>query len=147
MLTLDGTVFFTSRGGATANLRIQGPRISETFPEFALATPGTINIKLDVPLIIANSDHRTPRIQWAGAGTIGEVFDLVRVTFQLLPVGAVENGWLYVAHESYHRRWGTHEVVLTRRYEGVVDGAKCRVKIQREPVLDRPYREFPLIVL
>lgn len=114
---------------ATANLVKQVPLIARDFPEFAEAKFGTINLRLDKALLVANYDHRTVQIGWQGDGS-AEVFDLVRA--QLEVNAKIFDGWLYVAHGSGHRRdLRIHEFIARSKIE-IQDGDRCSLHMVRD---------------
>src|ERR1035438_6740741 len=97
MTTIRGKKSSTSYGRAGAFLKLQVPKIKETFPEFEVECYGTINVELERSLIVFNSDHRTPRIG-------NHLIDLVCV--QLEVKGKMHEGWL-----------STHSIPLAPAFE------------------------------
>jgi len=95
---------FPGEGNASRALKVQLPLIEKSFPELKGCHFGTINLEFEAPLILVNPDHRTPPIKWKDSLTVGEVFDLVRVGFEIPSVSLSCDGWLYVAHRSAHRK-------------------------------------------
>jgi hypothetical protein len=144
MLTIHGTIM-TGLGGAGGNLEVQLPRIAERFPEVKDCFHGTINIQLEKPLLVLSADHRTGPIDWDAAHAPGEIFDLLRIRLEA-PVGSpATRAWLYIAHNSPHRKELQLHEVIGPRIQGATPGARCRIHIER-PHLTLPYREFPLVL-
>ena len=130
--------------GASANLPRQLPLIGAKFPEIRNAFPGTINLYLDKPLLVLGYDHRTPPIKWQEDASPPEVFDIVRVKFEVR--GTVHDTWLYVPHGSPHRRdLQSHEIIAPSRI-AVSDGDQCILHVSRRCVC-MPYVAFPLIII
>jgi hypothetical protein len=133
MTTIRGRYISKGCGYAGKCLEKQVPKISETFPEFAKAHCGTINVELEQPLVVFKSDHRTDRIDWIGNGGPGEIFDIVRIQFEVK--GERYDGWLYVAEKSPFRKClRIHEVVLREQID-IQDGEQCSILIEREGVV------------
>jgi hypothetical protein len=132
--------------GAAANCVVaQLPRLCEEFPEIAGCHPGTINVRLEQPLLVVVPDHRTRPIQWYDAHSEGEVFDIVRIQFEA-PIGSFAmSAWLYVAHGSPHRRTPYIHEVLAPKLE-IPDGAQCEMIIERN-VVTLPYEQWPAILI
>lgn len=102
-------------GVATRTLARQLPLISERFPEVSSCWPGTLNLELETELEVVWPDHKTPPLAWTPSGIRTEVFELVRIQLELpnkkFPVPA----WLYIAHDSPHRKnFIVHEVIAQK---------------------------------
>lgn len=120
-------------GVATGTLARQLPLIAQTFPEIMDCYPGTLNLKLELPLEVIRPDHRTPPLAWTPSGRTQEVFDLLRIELEFAHLSAPVNAWLYVAHNSPHRSTPTlHEVIAPKlRLEDV---RKCRIHFSSNAV-------------
>lgn len=135
MTVLIGTKISTALGRpfeitASANLVKQLPLIGKYVPEISTAFPGTINLRLDDRLLVANFDCRTPAIDWEGKGNTSEIFDLVGA--QLEVRGEKHDGWLYVAHGSRHRKELRDHEFIARTKITISDGDRCELHIFRE---------------
>lgn len=99
-------------GVATGTLARQLPLIAQDFPEVAGCFPGTLNLKLELPLEVTRPDHRTPPLAWTPSGRTREVFDLLRIELEFAHLPAPVKAWLYVAHRSPHRATGQMDATL-----------------------------------
>ncbi|MBU6400774.1 MAG: hypothetical protein KGS61_10675 [Verrucomicrobia bacterium] len=130
--------------GASANLPRQLPLIGTGFPEIQHAFPGTINLRLEKPLLAMGYDHRTAPIKWQPDESPPETFDFVRVKFEAR--GSIVDCWLYIPHGSPHRRdLCSHEIITPAQLQ-ISDGDRCVLHIPRQCV-SMPYAEFPVIVI
>lgn len=143
MISIRGTIQ-KGFGGASGNLVTQLPRIAEGFPEVKNCFHGTLNIELEKPLLVLSPDHRTKRIDWHPDHAPGEVFDLLRIDLEA-PLGSPKiPAWLYIAHNSDHRRnLRMHEVIAQKI--GASVGCACMIHIDR-PCVTLPHRQFPVVV-
>ncbi|MEK6594017.1 MAG: lipopolysaccharide heptosyltransferase family protein, partial [Pseudomonadota bacterium] len=132
-------------GTAACTVETQLPLISPDFPEIQNCHRGTINLELETPLIVALPDHRTKPIKWKAALKTGEIFDFVRIELEVPYGGARHPAWLYIAHNSQHRKnLRVHEVIAAHidfgnhQILGVAIKRNCKYL---------PYRENPLFVV
>jgi hypothetical protein len=114
--------------GATATLRVQLPLIGANFPEILAAVPGTINLRLEQPLLVLFSDHRTAPIDWENKGNY-EKFDLLRSQLEIR--GVKYEGWLYVAHGSPHRADLRNHEFIAQTKVPIGDDDSCILHISR----------------
>lgn len=115
-------------GVATGTLARQLPLIAQDFPEVADCFPGTLNLKLELPLEITRPDHRTHPLAWTPSGKTREVFDLLRIELELPHFPAPVPAWLYVAHRSPHRATPTlHEVIAP--WLAIGDISQCLIHL------------------
>jgi hypothetical protein len=132
-------------GAAAGNLDLELPMIAAEFPEVVNCHHGTINLLLDIPLLVAVPDHRTKPIPWHPSFGEGEVFDFLRISFEA-PLGTSSTpAWLFIPHGSPHRQNLRYHEVLAPRLR-LHASARCRVGIDRAAV-QMPYLHFPLIVV
>jgi hypothetical protein len=142
--TIQGTVQ-KGLGGAHKNLVTQLPLIAAQLPEIRDGCPGTLNLELDSSLIVIAGDHRTPLIKWHPDHALGEVFGLVRVDLEAFAGLKAVRAWLYVAHNSDHRRnLRMHEVIGPK--VPVQVGSCCKFRIIR-PCVTLPYRHLKMHVV
>ena len=135
-------------GEATNSVAIQIPHIAAEFPEIAKAHPATINLELDLPLIVLTPDHRTRVIDWDPKRYPGgEVFDLLRIELEA-PLGARRmSAWLYIAHRSDWRKSPQHhEIIAPRFIRNLRPDSRCRIIIYRDAA-KLPYRQWPAVVV
>jgi len=131
---------------ARGNLAVQLPLMALEFPEIANSHHGTINVELAVPLIVVAPDHRTQPIHWNDdMFPNGEIFDLLRIQFEAPPDVAPVTAWLYIPHESPHRRTPYIHEVIGPELNIPVD-VQCIIKINRNMV-HLPYSLFPAVVV
>ena len=132
-------------GAASQTLAHQLPHIANEFPEIAACHRGSINLELEVPLLVLVPDHRTKPIAWIPGNPTTEAFDLVRIEFEAPPDAAPVPAWLYIPHGSPHRQTlNIHEVITTQLN---LAGVKlCRIKINR-PAFQLPFPQFPVVVV
>ena len=144
MITIEGTVT-NGLGTAHQNLMTQLPQIVTEFPEIAGVHLGTINLQLNIPLVVIAPDHRTRPIQWMPAGNPPETFDLLRIEIEA-PVNTQRVGaWLYIAHFSPHRQTPhVHEVLGPKL--PVTLGTKCRLHIDRAAG-QLPHPAYPAVLI
>ena len=122
-------------GAATETLSRQLPLISQDFPEVSVCHWGTINLKLECPLIVTNPDHRTVPLAWTPSKRTREVFDLLRIELELHISQTRRRvpAWLYIAHSSPHRRTPMiHEVIATPL--NLTDVESCRIHLRESAV-------------
>lgn len=120
-------------GVAKGTLARQLPLISQGFPEVADCHPGTINLELDSPLVVAQPDYRTAPLAWTPSGRTTEVFDLVRVELEFDQLPARVAAWLYVAHGSPHRCTPTVHEVISRQLN-LSEVRECRLHLRASAV-------------
>jgi hypothetical protein len=132
-------------GAAKQRLAYQLPYITKEFPEVAVCHYGSINLELEVPLLVLSSDHRTKPIAWLPGKPNTEVFDLVRIEFEAPCDASAVPAWLYIPHGSPHRRkLRIYEVITTKL--NLASVKLCRIKINH-PTLQLPLPLFPLVVV
>jgi len=130
--------------GASFTLARQIPLISATFPEITKAHHGTINLYLDLPLLVIGYDHRTSPLIWDGNGSQPEVFDFVRVELEVPSENRRTQAWLYVAHASSHRQnLMSHEIITLEPFH-ISDDGRCILHIPRNCV-STPHN--PIVVI
>jgi hypothetical protein len=134
-------------GTATGNLAKQLPLILPGFPEIAAVHRGTINLRLDRPLLVLTPDHRTRPIDWDHANhPDGEIFDFLRIQFEA-PVGSGPvDAWLYIAHNSQWRKDPRVHEVMAPMIENLDADAICKIRIDR-PGWELPYQLWRAIVV
>jgi hypothetical protein len=116
-------------GKATHNLRLQIPLIESEFPEIKGCYLGSINLELEVPLLVVAPDHRTKPIPWRDNPQETGVFDFLRIKIEAPIDSAPEPAWLYIPHDSPHRRTPClHEVIANCRLP-IDEGTRCRIWI------------------
>lgn len=128
------------------SLALQLPHVTREFPELANCYPGTLNLRLEVPLLVLVPDHRTKPIAWYPQTTEAETFDFLRMRLEA-PLGAVPiPAWFYIAHWSKHRADLWLQEVVTHQKLKIANGAVCRVHIDR-PLVQLPYNALPVVVI
>lgn len=145
MITIEG-VRCRGLNAAHRNLQKQLPPIVAEFPEIAHCYHGTINVRLDVPLLVLTPDHRSHPIHWDDVEfPNGEVFDFLRIDFEAPLDAKPVRAWLYIPHGS-KARWtpNIHEVLAPEL--SISADARCRVEINRT-CIQLPYRWFPAVVV
>ncbi len=132
-------------GAATQTLSHQLPYITKEFPEVAVCHYGSINLELEVPLLVLIPDHRTKPIAWQPGNPKKETFGLLRIELEAPCDASAIPAWLYIPQRSPHRRkLRIHEVITTKLN---LTGLKlCRIKINR-PTFQLPLPLFPLVVV
>jgi len=132
-------------GAAAQTLSHQLPYIVNEFPEVAACRCGSINLKLEVPLMVLIPDHRTKPIAWLPGNPKTEVFDFVRIELEAPCDAPAVPAWLYIPHRSPHRRELRVHEVITRQLN--LAGVKlCRIKINR-PTFQLSLPQFPLVIV
>ena len=121
-------------GVATGTLARQLPLICEKFPEVAGCYAGTINLEFSVPVAVVRPDHRTAPLAWTPSGRTTEIFDLLRIELEFSHLTERIPAWLYIAHDSPHRRTPTiHEAIAPRIN---LNGAThCRLHLPAEAIV------------
>jgi hypothetical protein len=133
---------------AHRSIALQLPDVIKEFPELAGCYPGTLNLRLEEPLIVVVPDHRTKPIAWVpDSPDVTEVFDFLRIRLEA-PVGRPAiPAWFYVAHRSQHRaNLRLQEVVAPRKLK-IAPGTKCRIHIDRPTIKLPPYLEPVVLIL
>jgi len=145
MTSITGTIQ-KGFGGASKNLVTQLPHIAEGFPEVKDCFHGTLNVELEERLLVASPDHRTKPIDWDSANHPGgEVFDILRIRIEAPTGSPTVAAWLYIPHNSDHRKnLRLHEVIAPRLEVSV--GQTCTIHIDR-PCHSLPYRQFPITLV
>lgn len=116
-------------GVANRNLARQLPYFISDFSEVSDCWPGTINLELPAPIKFTNPDHQTDPIAWTPSGTRTEVFSFVRIELEFSNLTEAIPGWIYIAHNSPHRKTPhIHEVIT--RYIDIKDFTKCYIHIR-----------------
>ena len=125
-LFIDGIVV---RGleGAAITLKKQIPLIAEEFPEIRDCHRGSINIKLERALQVANPDYRTRPIAWGDPNP--EVFGFLRVSIQVPCDGPMSRAWIYIPYSSPHFANPNQVEIISPKIPGVVYGSNCRLLI------------------
>ena len=131
MVSIKGYVT-NNLGVAASNLEKQLPLIEKEFPEISKCYKGTINLLLTRPLIVLKSDHRTSPILWVSENDAGEIFDLVRIEFEMTKIKV--HAWLYIAHWSPHRGKPWLYEVIAPYLQGIQSGNECMIHINRDYV-------------
>lgn len=144
MASISGRII-SGTGSATKNLQVQLPMIASQVPDIAACYRGTINVKLDSALLVLSPDFRTEKINWHPEHAPGEIFDLLRIQFSAESFPAPIHAWLYIAHNSPHRKDLRVHEVLAPRIQIKMD-EHCRICIDR-PTLELPYRARRVIVV
>ena len=131
MIKIKG--YITNNSGAeTSNVAGQLPLIAKEFPEVEVCHKGTINILLTMPLIVLKADYQTTAIQWLGKNAAGEIFDMLRIEFEVTRINKKIQAWIYIPHWSPHRAkpW-VHEVIAPY-CDGIQAGDECIIHINSE---------------
>lgn len=129
-------------GVASITLAKQIPLMCESFPDISVCHFGSINLELEVDLIVASYDFRSLPIEWEPNHK--EVFDFLRV--RLTPINHPPvRAWLYIPHDSFHRKKLNHHELITTKLN--IDGiSDFRIEIQR-PCIELPYSNRRMIVV
>ena len=145
MITIRG-VRCGGEDAAHKNLAKQLPFIAKEFPEVGHCHHGTINVRLDLPLLVLAPDHRSRPIPWDDANfPDGEIFDFLRIPFEA-PLGAAPMpAWLYIPHGSPARSSPWIHEVLAPQLDIPAD-TQCAVTINRNVGL-LPYDRFPAVLV
>lgn len=136
----------------------QIPLIAQEFPEIADCHYATINFALQLPLIVAVPDYRTNPICWRKDNLVfrfwswtsdwnrtSEVFDLVRIAIEVPFGGPPHDAWLYVAHNSPHRKTPKiHEAIAP--FIDLKKHSELGIVIKRG-YLNLPYKEGAINVI
>jgi hypothetical protein len=131
---------------AHISFALQLPHVIREFPELAGCYAGTLNLRLEMPLLVLVPDHRTKAFAWHPPFPgVTEAFDFLRVRLEA-PIGAKPvSAWFYIAHGSQHRADPALQEVVTKQQMPVTDGVLCRVHIDRETIR-LPYAALSPIV-
>jgi len=99
--------------------------LTKLFPEIAGCCPGTINVKLDLPLKIYNPQFISPRIRIMD----NETFGLHGVEFEC-PLGTASlRSWILLPERSPHRVDIFYAEIMTGKLDAAVSGARCALHI------------------
>lgn len=132
-------------GIASQALAIQLPTIAREFPEVAACRPASINIELELPLMVIAPDHRTRRITWTPGQNGTEAIDLLRVDFEAPLNAPPVPAWLYIPHNSPYRRMPhVHEVIAPPL--DLQQATSCRIRFNRA-VVQMPWSVYPVVLV
>lgn len=88
-------------GFAAGCLTLQFPHVIKEFPEIRECHMGTINVVLDISLIVVAPDYRTQRIAWdPSRPEIIEDFGFLRIQFEHPSSGQSAPAWIYISSGS-----------------------------------------------
>jgi hypothetical protein len=119
-------------GAASTTVRMQAPLLRPYFEKIDECFPATINLLLETPLEVRLPDIVTPPIAWGGPSSPGERFGITRIELELLPGQTMRHeAWIYTAEQSPHRFHNDRVELLARRIEGIEQGLRCRIWVDR----------------
>jgi hypothetical protein len=102
MMPIDGTLSAAGYGAASTNtLPKQWDELIKYVPELQQCYQGTINVDLNVPVLILNPDRTVPPFEWQPNQVEG--FAFARVEFEYPVGGQRRDAWIYLAAHSMHR--------------------------------------------
>ncbi|MEI2352716.1 hypothetical protein V7R93_26160 [Klebsiella pneumoniae] len=79
-------------------------------------------------------DHRTAPLAWTPSGRTTEIFDLLRIELEFSHLTERIPAWLYIAHNSPHRRTPTILEAIAPRIN--LNGAThCRLHLPAESIV------------
>lgn len=131
-------------GVASNTFSLQREFFVSSFNEISSCYNGTINICLETNLIVLKPHHRTDRIKWSD-NYQPEIFDFLRVILVIPRINKEYNSWIYIPHNSLHRKtFNIHEIIC-ERIEQIQDCEKMIIKIDSE-VIQLPYNLGTLYV-
>jgi CTP-dependent riboflavin kinase len=133
-LKIAGTITPGLGRASTIQLPVQLPQLIDKFPELRNVYMGTINVRLDEPLIILKPpDLRSGVIVWRGPDRyIPENFDFVRARFEC-PVGTETiPAWIYLPQWTPHRSNLYFIEVLTQYVPDAKTDVRCMIGFDRD---------------
>lgn len=104
MVMIKGTIQ-RGAGQSQNTIKEQMPFFRDCFPEVADCKVGTLNIRLEKPVVVTNPDFTTRSLPWHPALKLaksGEMFQFVRIRLTLEGQKPV-NAWIYRAQFSPYR--------------------------------------------
>lgn len=123
-------------GFAAGCLTLQFPHVIKEFPEIRECHMGTINVVLDISLIVVAPDYRTQRIAWdPSRPEIIEDFGFLRIQFEHPSSGQSAPAWIYISSGSPYRRFPHMHEVIAKKLENLAQDTPCRIKLMRPAVL------------
>jgi hypothetical protein len=123
-------------GSAARTLRFQLPHLIKYLPEISDCHCGSINLVLEQPLRVNNPDCTTPPIRWSPRDpTAFERFSFLRVAFECPAGTSPHRAWLYIAHDSPHRRDLFAAELLAEYIESARPDVNCRVHVAKQHML------------
>jgi CTP-dependent riboflavin kinase len=145
MLNITGTIV-PGQGDAHRNHQFLIPKLAEHFAEIAGCRQfGTINVRLDMPLLKGLADHWTPRIKWRPYWLTPsdpdreEAFGFIRIKFECPLGGRTYDAWVIVPElaQLSQDEFGA-EVIADMLVLGVRYGVSCAIQLDDWPPLLRP---------
>lgn len=121
-------------GVACKNLKLQFPLFVGDFPEAAECFPGTINLRLESPIILVRPDHRFGPMTWVPGSKRLEVFEFLRIGLNFPERPGVQKAWLYVAHNSPHRDDPHIHEVVAPKIEGLEALGHGQILLPKEAI-------------
>ena len=125
-------------GKATKALKLQRKKIKATFEEIECCHNGTINICLEKNVIVLNPDYRTEKIKWSDSMP-EEIFDFLRVQLVIPRLGKKYRAWLYIPHNSRHRKYLNIHEIICKKIKKINECEKLIIRIEKD-FIQLPYR-------
>jgi hypothetical protein len=128
MMKIKGTIIPQGYGGATNSIREQEPLIKRYVPEISSMRFGTVNVRLESPILAPPYDVETPSIEWQKGRW--EKFGFIRAEIQLCtPESETAHCLLYYAETPpYHSDPFIVEVV-TKDF-GLIRTRECFIMLK-----------------
>jgi hypothetical protein len=130
-IIIDGTVV-EGLGAATKTVASQLPHLIKAYPELSVCRPGTVNLRIPQALLVETPDFSCGPFVY-GDGSV-ETFHFLRVNIKTQAGNFWQRAWVYIPEKSPHRINPFHVELIGGQLEGVIRGARCELKIERQHV-------------
>jgi hypothetical protein len=140
VVTIKGRVT-EGLGVANLTIKLQMPFFAKEFPEIKACHQASINLELERPLHIWNPDHTTDRILWNPADLRGERFSFLRIRLECPLNSALQQAWLYMAHNSIHYHRFVEVEVLSKYIADLKYGMLCQIHLNKD------HQELSVVVI
>lgn len=125
-------------GLASTSMQLQLPYFQKYYAELENCHAGTINLLLDVDLIVFNPDFSTAKISWHPEYP-PEKFDFLRIRLHISKAGNEQkeyDAWIYMAEKSPHKNIAGIQEVICQKIDGIQRGDEFKLFIDHD---DKPY--------
>jgi hypothetical protein len=118
------------KGKAAETLQLQWPHLIKHFPEIRDCHPATINVQLNMALLVMNPDGTAPPTAWhPEVPNLTEGFSFRRIGFEFPIDTPPTEAWIYIPQLSSNRYNLLYAEILTKKIEGIRRGLRCRLHL------------------
>jgi hypothetical protein len=132
-------------GVAQNSLTKQFDQLIKEYSSISKCCKSTINVQLDKKLIVLKPDCRTNPIKW-DSSIPEEIFDFLEIILIIPRLSKKLPAWLYIPHNSIHRRRKDLHEVLCERIEDLKESENLIIRIDKEFII-LPYDNNKIYVI